>query len=355
MSETATLKNWMRRQDWSQLALTIADPKVVSYVHPYGFAVFRLVEQHFAGWQIRVHLWPSSGRQKKWVVENKTNEQAIHAHGWDLLSIVLCGSVREEHYEVYEARSGTLGAYTVTSDYGPGRSRLSRVEASLEARLTRATIRGQSDGIQKTPTGLYHATWSTEAPAVTLVATRTHNVGRSVVLAPSDLETVENRRVPLDNLADWLSYYEIAGADTGPPDLWASFVFICDDRNSILMVRPNQHPELWQPVGGRSENTDRDPSMTLDREVLEEVGFVLDWGRTTRIGYEKRDVGGGNVHFWVAQLSDRPNVVERSNEIAEYKWVPLEELKRLNLYGATNRVLAQLSRIVRSTGTSAAG
>src|SRR4051794_20419382 len=84
------------------LAATIDDARRLlerncetAYRHPYGFDVCRTNFAEFPGWTIRIHLWPNQAELSRRMLEEGTEHQGVHCHGWDLKTKVLLGAIRE--------------------------------------------------------------------------------------------------------------------------------------------------------------------------------------------------------------------------------------------------------------------
>ncbi|MFF4617854.1 hypothetical protein [Nonomuraea jabiensis] len=119
---------------------------------------------------------------------NGTHLQQVHAHGWRLWSRVLLGALDEACYTVSDESGSPLAAYSVTSDYGQGSSRLrlerEGVAVEADARLRRLP----DDAPYLIPAGRLHASLSAKGSwNVSLVATELAGTIPSTVIAPRSL------------------------------------------------------------------------------------------------------------------------------------------------------------------------
>jgi 8-oxo-dGTP pyrophosphatase MutT (NUDIX family) len=324
------------------------------YVHPYGFIVFRLEAEWFPDWHIRLHLWPTYAEILKRLQVNGVAYQLIHCHGWNMKSVVCLGSLIEHRYELRTGDKCTKWLYRVANDYATGKSILTAEPDRVEPILVAETKREASAGVHIIPAGEFHSTMPGRGPAVSMVATSRTQVDVSRVVGPPIKDgRTSNLRRPVEYV-DFLldSYDELYLESTAGADRWASFVFIVDKDHRVLFVRPIRRPELWQPIGGRSEQMDRDPMATAIREASEEIGVHLDPSRLIELEAAERDVGRGKVHFWMTFTESAPVIDISSTEILAWQWIPLSALADLPVYAGTRAAMKRLRRYVEDRDQS---
>jgi 8-oxo-dGTP pyrophosphatase MutT (NUDIX family) len=273
---------------------------------------------------------------------NATREQQVHAHGWDLKSRVLIGSITECTFDL---TSGEGALYAVNSTYGEGASVLTLLETGVAGDLSATIERSVGSGLYEIRAGVYHSSATTSGPSATVVATATRHIGRSRVLTGLDAgrRTVENVRLPIVNLPDLLAPYDdLYAVENGDRDMWAAFVFILDSGGNLFLVNTTRRPDLWQPVGGRGDSRDPDPRATALREVLEETGLELPAESLTPLLECERDLGRGRVHFFTTQLAERPVVDLEREEVISGEWLTREQALSRKLYPATRRAMESL-------------
>jgi 8-oxo-dGTP pyrophosphatase MutT (NUDIX family) len=355
MPSAVDVDSWLKIQTWPDLRELVTETPTTPYVHPYGFVVFRIEAGWFPEWHIRVHLWPTRVEMLRRIQENGVADQLVHCHGWDMKSIVCLGSLSEHRYKLRTGHNCTKRLYHVVSDYAAGKSTLFAAEPDLvEPILVADTEREALAGIYYIRAGEFHSTITSKGPAVSVVATSRTQIGSSQVVGPpiKDGETANIRRSVkhVDFLLD--SYDKLYLESTTGADRWASFVFLVDKYHRVLVVRPTRRPELWQPIGGRSEQVDRDPMATVIREAGEEIGVHLDPSQLIELGIAERDVGKGKVHFWVMCLESALPIDTATSEIFDWDWIPLGSLADLPMYAGTRSALERLRRYVESCDQS---
>lgn len=280
--------------------------------------------------------------------ENGVVDQLVHCHGWDLKSAVCLGLLSESRYEL-ATRDGNQGVYRVVSDYADGSSCLILQQEQVQSALVAEHQRGASSGVHLIPAGGYHSTITVAAPAVSVVATsRTHKCDSRVIGPPVISGMISNARHLVEDLDGLLSRYDrIYLEAVGDADRWASFVFIVDESNRVLLVRSIRRPELWQPIGGRSESFDRNPEATVIREAEEEIGIHLEPSQLVKLDVVDRDVGEGRLYFWIAHVKSDVALHPAHPEIINLEWITIGELYELPTYSATRSALQCLSRYLR--------
>lgn len=347
------VQEWLAIQTWPDLRSRLdATPQLVAYEHPYGFVVCRLEDTPVAGWQIRVHLWPSRREMERLLTHNRTNAQQVHAHGWDIVSQVVLGAVEESGYRLTPDPGAEQSVYRAVSDYGAGTSRLNLEQVGVRVDLVDRRLRHSGDGVLTIPRGTYHSSISGSAPGVTVVATEVSG-GDSFVVAPRHTApTVVNARRSVPDLHELLTTFDRLH-ESRPGDEWASFIFLVTATNDVLLVRSTRRPEQWQPVGGRQEPADLSPVRTLQREAREEVGVALEGCDLRPLVTLPRDVGTGDVHFYLAYLPERPGLELQRAEVLDHRWVPLTEVDRLPMYPGSRAALPFLRDAVLGTSSGA--
>jgi 8-oxo-dGTP pyrophosphatase MutT (NUDIX family) len=126
-------------------------------------------------------------------------------------------------------------------------------------------------------------------------------------------------------------------------DDWAAFAFLKNEVGDILMLKTVRRPELWQPPGGRKEKADLDPWSTLVREMREEIGSSVETGTVIASTVLPRDVGFGEVFFWLLDASRITVSSKRhSDEVLKMQWVAPGSLGSAQLYPATHYALKEL-------------
>jgi hypothetical protein len=192
----AEVAEWLAGRRANEIASWIDPERVTAYEHPYGFTVVRLPQKFIDGWQIRVHLWPSKSQQQLRLARNGTREQQVHAHGWNLWSVVLIGALDESCYSVLADDDSPLAAFSVTSDYAMGSSRLRLEQPHVSVTETAKLRRTAGRDPYRIPAGQLHASLVVEDSwSLSLVATETLNNATSTVIAPISLgSTIVNER-----------------------------------------------------------------------------------------------------------------------------------------------------------------
>jgi 8-oxo-dGTP pyrophosphatase MutT (NUDIX family) len=334
--------SWLGSQTWPDLLdRIVTDRDVVAYEHPYGFVVVRLSSTAFAGWQIRVHIWPTRSEIEQKQLANNTADQQIHMHGWDIYSAVVLGAITENTYRVHP---GTGNMYEVRSTFGIGDSKLLLSSSGIACDLVASRDRVPGETTYHIPSRQFHSSSPADGQTVTVVATATTIGTPSYVWSPTLLDVeIQNKRVEVANLPFLLEgcsqQYALLSRQA---DRWAAFVFLVGRDSRLLMVRTARRPELWQPVGGRGDARDRDSLDTAVREVYEETGIGLAPDSLKHIAVFERDVGLGTVDFWVAFCPPAHSIALQYGEILEARWVDVEQARQLPLYPACLKALTKL-------------
>ncbi len=308
-----------------------------SYRHPYGFTVCRLTLRHLAPWNVRLHFWPSPLECYERLRDNRTAHQLIHAHGWDLLSVVMNGELEERTYEPRADQDGDFTLYTTRPEASSGVSILRATGQKLAIGAADKKVRASHHGAHSILSGTYHSTLPAARSTSLVAAKQSPGQASEVAVYRGVAEQIANAapQQPVDELP------ELSAA--GPPDNWSSFAFFVR-AGHILLVRTVAHPQLWHPVGGRRDTGDSSPIDTLVREAREEIGVTLDPAMTAWLGSREADLGTGTVCFWMIAdhaLAD-PLPLPR-DEIAEARWWSFAEARILPMYQASAETLRQLT------------
>ncbi|GAB7036897.1 NUDIX domain-containing protein [Catenuloplanes niger] len=332
--------------DWLS-SCTVRDARALlegaerSYRHPYGFIVHRSALLELAPWNLRVHVWPSPLDCYEMLRRNGTEPQLIHAHGWDLLSVVMDGELEERAYELRIDHDGDYVRYSTSAKPGQKASLLHLSGEKLVMDAVEKRVRRYDMGAYSIPAGTYHSTLPA-AQSISLVATRQFPGQVSEVAAFRTVrDHIEN---PSPSPSVDISLLEGEG-----DHVWSSFVFFVDAGRALLL-RTTARPHQWHPVGGRRAAGDASPVDTLMREVYEEVGARLDPTMVKWMGARRADEGDGVVCFWKAEGDILSQSLEfPRDEIEETRWWDLAEVASLPMYGAS---VDALQGLLNSSGPS---
>lgn len=190
------VEDWLSSQSLAELKRSLDVGEVDScYQHPYGFKVARMSISPFVGWNARIHIWPSLNDYESGLRESGAFGQEIHAHGWEVLSKVLVGGIREQ---VYEKIPGSGFVYSVFSSLAAGESCLSRKGCGIGMSEVEAYDRLRDSGVCRIPAGVFHSSKPLNGPVVTIVATSDSEGKESQVWTAADHGVdYENVRSPL--------------------------------------------------------------------------------------------------------------------------------------------------------------
>jgi ADP-ribose pyrophosphatase YjhB (NUDIX family) len=116
---------------------------------------------------------------------------------------------------------------------------------------------------------------------------------------------------------------------------------IIKDGNVLLVRDPREEKEIWELPGGRL-NVGEDPKEGLAREIFEELGVDVDVHDVLHVEQFLQGSEGNNTLMiaYRASLSEPEAVLlPDSKEIAEVRFVPVNEVLDLNLFPEYRRTL----------------
>jgi hypothetical protein len=172
---TRTMANADEVAAASSMVATLAGPDHQERwtTHPLGF--FHLAEEVGPGIRLRVHVWPQG-----WSVPDEQIGGEIHNHVFDLRSLVLFGSIRNEVFEAVENRDGEYRLLDV--EYGPAISRV--IPSGPAVRLEEAGYCVYTAGeVYNLRASVLHRSSAKATPAITLVLAACASVGEHPVVA----------------------------------------------------------------------------------------------------------------------------------------------------------------------------
>ena len=114
-------------------------------------------------------------------------------------------------------------------------------------------------------------------------------------------------------------------------------------KNKILIVRPRLNLGKWIMPGGNIKKSET-PEMSVIRETKEEIGIVLE---PEKLIFSRREVNSyrfikTEIHYYVYLTEKELNVIIDKNEIAEYKWVLIEDIEKTGIVPHEKTVIAKL-------------
>jgi len=120
---------------------------------------------------------------------------------------------------------------------------------------------------------------------------------------------------------------------------------IIDGGDHVVLTRRCIEPFCgqWVMPGGKIDHGES-LHEALRREVREEVGLEIRIEKLVDV-YEHIGIGPANDHYVILYYRAHPEAREllpNGAEVTEARWVPAEELPRLNMTPGTRHVLAQL-------------
>jgi 8-oxo-dGTP pyrophosphatase MutT (NUDIX family) len=98
--------------------------------------------------------------------------------------------------------------------------------------------------------------------------------------------------------------------------------------NHALVVKNWLGAGGWALPGGGIE-PEESPAAAAIREIQEELGFVIEPGALQELGeYISIEKGGlkTKYHLFSLELIQRPELVIKTDEIVDHKWVPITDL-----------------------------
>lgn len=333
---------WLDAQSWPDCRV-YAEAAETVYRHPYNFVVARTRVNLFANWQIRVHLWLPLDTNSL-----APSDLAIHRHGWDIHTKVLIGSLTEEVYAVDFDESGFQRLLNVTSDYGPGSSRMTPTQTTVRAQLSNQHTRMHESPVYTIDKSTFHSTQNRMTSlAASVVATEVASESQSQIIAPAKLNSpIEYPRINVspDEFRQLLSFAdEVYESENPLKDTAAAFVFVQRPDKKFALVRSVRDPLTWTPIGGRSERRDSSPRFTAVRELAEELAISIPEHDLVAVGDAPRDIGRGRVYFFHLRV-DHDVTLPDSDELVECTWASLEEMRHMALMQATRAQICKLER-----------
>lgn len=331
--------DWISNQTWPDAKHLIENHTQSSYVHPYGFIVVRTDVAYLKGWHVRVHFWPPE-------TEPNTSGFEVHSHGWDMVSKVLVGELRESSYSARRDPTGLWSAFNVSSTVSTGSSTLKKLKGHYSVDEVLTTLRNSKNNPHTVETGNLHST-SPGSPhlSVSLALTSTLNTESSYVLSQSHLPIVQFERASPPSFDGLISISDnIYATACTEEDQWAAFVFIFDQLGRIAMARTVRNPNYWMPIGGRAKSIDDSPIKTAIRETLEELNITVAHERLIYLGKYLRDIGSGYTHFWRTSIQSSEQCEPDMTEFAEFGWFHPNEIGNLNTFNGTQKALELFSQ-----------
>jgi len=125
------------------------------------------------------------------------------------------------------------------------------------------------------------------------------------------------------------------------PLLVAAAVIITEG-NVLLTRRPEGKPQagFWEFPGGKIEPGES-PNRALKREIREELGLQIEVLHITEVLFHSYDWGDVLILAYQCRIiSGTP----RNIEVAEHRWVPLQDLHQFNLLPADAPLIKKLQR-----------
>jgi 8-oxo-dGTP pyrophosphatase MutT (NUDIX family) len=168
-------------------------------------------------------------------------------------------------------------------------------------------------------------------------------------LQPLDHIEREHQRRTLDWIDAGAPLFRVAGPDQPPMHLVTYFPVI-DEREQAILLVDHLKSGLWLPPGGHVE-TGEDPAMTVEREVIEELGRVAHYTRWQGrrplflTVTETRGIGAHtDVTLWyiLAGRVDEPLRFDR-REFGGCAWTSFHDLPHLD----SERLDPHMSRFMR--------
>jgi 8-oxo-dGTP pyrophosphatase MutT (NUDIX family) len=124
-------------------------------------------------------------------------------------------------------------------------------------------------------------------------------------------------------------------------------VILRNQEGKYLFIRTYKFPDVWGWLGGGREPEDASLAATAVRELREESGMILSEAELQLFFQAPFDFGEGTIQFFLAN-SPENRVFQMNHEIAEYRWLALEEAETLPMYPASRACFTQLKDRVSS-------
>lgn len=132
----------------------------------------------------------------------------------------------------------------------------------------------------------------------------------------------------------------------------AAGVLFFNTYGRILIVNPTYRPE-WGIPGGTIEE-DESPRQGCEREVLEELGLIVDVQQLLCIDYMQRDeIRTESVQFvfygGVLDQGQIDSIRLQESELSEYRFVPIEEALELLTVTLSRRLIPCIEALQHHT------
>ena len=123
---------------------------------------------------------------------------------------------------------------------------------------------------------------------------------------------------------------------------------ICVKRGRVLLVQPTWS-SLWEFPGGRIDG-DETPIVTVQREFLEETGYVIDVIQESPVAQKQTKFYQDDVDrffnstmyfFFIQQLGTQDKSLIRRDEVARIRWYSIPKLDNSNMHETHLEILQQ--------------
>lgn len=130
------------------------------------------------------------------------------------------------------------------------------------------------------------------------------------------------------------------------PRIPASSGALIDDGSGRMLILKPTYKAGWTVPGGQIEADGESPWEACRREVFEETGLTVTWGKLVCVDFlhpKAKRPGGLRILFDCGTIPDdqRESIVLPPDEIGDYQWATREEAVRL-LSGPLGRRVAQI-------------
>ena len=132
----------------------------------------------------------------------------------------------------------------------------------------------------------------------------------------------------------------IEPASVDMPLLVAAAVIV--NKGRVLLTRrpeDKRHPGLWEFPGGKVDPGES-PEQALHREIYEELGAEIRIKGVFEVAYHRYDWGPVLVLAYECRLLTHSL---RCLGVAEYRWVPPQEIKRFKILPADQTIIDRLT------------